>query len=206
MIDSPFKIVLADLSSHTILYVDVPTGKIMSEIPYPASVRPAGAILAEDRRTAYIPAVNKSGKGILFALNLESISLYQLPVDFPSPIRFCLAPGGRHAYLADTAGALYALDLASLAVKQWGHMPEDTGCAGIAASDNSVYTVWECAEDGAIAIFNRQGELTQQIPLQGKPTYLALTPQGKLLVAHTAGKSGGEGIDIIDTARCGGLF
>jgi YVTN family beta-propeller protein len=205
MIDSPFTIILADYAGHSILVVDVPTGEIVTEIPYSAAIRPVTVILTEDRKTAYIPAAGNNGRGVLFAVSLDTSSLYQLPVDIPHPVQFILAPGGKKAYFADPGSTLYSLDLVSMERKEWGQMPEDTNCVGMAADADNVYTAWEHASGGTIASFSIQGELKQQKPLAGFPTYLSLTKQGELLVPYAASPYTGEGVAIFPAGETTGV-
>lgn len=195
MIETPFQVLIADYASHAILLADVPTGEILSEIPYSASIKPVAILVTEDKKTAYIPAAKSGGSGLLFALSLETLSLYQLPVEMPHPIQFALAPGGKRAYLAGPDSTLYGLDLMSMELTTWGHMPEDCTCVGIAANDNGIYTVWEHVAGGTLAIFSRQGRLQVQHPFVGTPTSLTLTKQGLLIIPYTSAYAG-EGVTL----------
>ena len=197
MIDIPFRVLLADYFSHSILLVDVPTGAIQQEIPYPAALKPSAVLITADKQTAYIPCVKNGGKGSLFALNLNTFSLYELPVQLPHPAQFTLSPGGQRAYLADPGGSLYGLDLISMELTLWGQMPEDASCAGIAADASQIYTVWEHPAGGTLAVFNRQGILKAQQSLSGVPTAITLTPDGYLIIPYTASAGTGEGAAIL---------
>lgn len=198
MIESPFRVLIADYSSHAILLIDIPTGEVLNEIPYPSAIRPIAIAVTEDKKTAYIPAAKNGGCGILFALSLETQSLYHLPVELPHPVQFALAPGGRRAYLAGPDSTLYGLDLMSMELTTWGYMPEDCTCAGIAANDSEIYTVWEHEAGGTLAIFNRQGQLQVQHPFTGTPTSITLTKQGLLVIPYTSAYSG-EGVTLFRT-------
>lgn len=198
MIEASFQVLIADYSSHAILLADVPTGEILSEIPYPAPIKPMAILVTEDKKTAYIPAAKSGGSGLLFALSLETLSLYQMPVELPHPIQFALAPGGKHAYLAGPDSTLCSLNLMSMDLAIWGHMPEDCTCVGITAADNEIYTVWEHEAGGTLAVFNRQGQLQVQHPFVGTPTSLMMTKEGLLIIPYTSAYAG-EGVTLFPT-------
>ena len=196
MIETSFQVLLADYTNRSILLADIPSGKITCEIPHTPSVSPVSVVLTGDKKTAYIPSAGDNGSGLLFALSLDSASLYQLPLTLPHPAQFALAPDAKTAYLAAINGQLFQLDLTTLALKQWGQMPDDACCTGIAASPEQVFTIWQYAEGGSLVVFDTEGHLQKQLPLPGIPTCLVLTAKNQILITYSAGALKSEGLVI----------
>lgn len=193
MIDTSFRTLMADYSRRSLLLADIPTGKILEEIPYPAVVRPAGITASPDGKAAYIPAAKDGGEGVLFALNLTIPSLYQLPLALPHPAAFTLSPDGRSAYAAGSDGTLHHYDLVGMKSAEWGRVTEDSQCAGLAVSREYVCAAWEHEEGGCLMIFSRQGILQTRHFFAGIPTSLHLADENSLLLTYTS-ESGCEGV------------
>lgn len=201
---APYKLLAIDASSHSLLMVDGPSGEILCEIAYPAKYSPTSLAITADRTKAFIPVVEPDGAGALFAVNLAAQSLYRLPVVLPHPAQFALSPEGTSAYLADTEGAIYSLDIALLSLKRWGQCDNST-CIGLAAVPDGICSAWEERSGGIIAVFSSEGKLLRETSILGIPTNISIDQSGRIIVPFTASKISGEGLAVLDYKKNGGI-
>jgi hypothetical protein len=190
---SPYKLVVIDDTSHALLLVDSPNGKIIAEMPYPAGFSPTELALSPDLTKVYLPVVGSNGSGGLFVANLTHNSMYRLPMKIPQPIQFTLAPDGIWAYLADPDGMLYALDIPAMSLLSLGN-PTNAACVGLAADDMAVYSVWEHNDQGSLAVFQRDGHLLDEHTLPGIPTNIILDNDGRIFIPFTTTNFAIEGV------------
>lgn len=199
---APYKLLAIDASSHSLLMVDGPSGKILCEITYPAKYSPTSLAVTDDRAKAFIPVVEADGAGALLAVNLAAQSLYRLPVVLPHPAQFALSPEGTSAYLADTEGTIYSLNITLLSLKRWGQCDNST-CIGLAPIADGICSAWEERCGGIVAVFSSEGKLLQEASLAGIPTNIFADKSGRIIVPFTASKISGEGLAILDCKKGG---
>lgn len=180
----PYQLLVIDDTTHALLLVDGPNGEILAEIPYPPEYTPTELLLAPDQTKAYIPAVGKNGSGALFIANLSQRSIYRLPVKIPAPTQFTLSSDGSYAYFSDPDGMIYALDIPTMSLKNWGN-PAKAACVGLAADDKAVYSVWEHNDQGSLAVFDHQGQFMSEHNLTGIPTNITLDCHGHIFIPFT---------------------
>lgn len=180
----PYQLLVIDDTTHSLLLVDSPNGKIIAEIPYPPGLTPTDLCLASDHAKAYLPSVGNNGNGALLVANLDKGSIYRLPMKLPQPIQFTLAPDGKWAYLSDPDGTLYALDIPTMSLKILGN-PAKATCVGLAADHNLMYSVWELSDQGTLAVFNLQGQLIAEYTLPGIPTNITFDACGHIFIPFT---------------------
>jgi len=189
----PYQLLVIDDTTHSLLLVDSPNGEIIAEMPYPSQYTPTALFLAPDLVKVYIPAVGKGGTGALLVANLTQKSIYRLPIKLPQPIQFTLSPDGLCAYLSSPDGTLYALDILTMSLTNWGH-PTNATCVGLAVDVNAVYSVWELNDQGSLTVFNRDGQLINEHTLPGIPTNITLDACGHIFIPFTTSHFTIEGI------------
>lgn len=189
----PYELLILDDTSHSLLLIDGPSGKILSEVPYPAGFTPTELALSPDQTKAYIPAVGSKDNGAILVANLAQKSIYRLPIKIPQPTQFTLSPDGIWAYFSDPNGMLYALDMQTMALQCWG-TPGKAACVGLAADQNGVYSVWEHDEQGSLAMFNLSGQLLTEHTIPGIPTNITLDACGHIYIPFTTTNFSVEGI------------
>jgi DNA-binding beta-propeller fold protein YncE len=193
-----YTLLVIDASTHALLLVDGQQGEILTEMIYPREFTPTELVITADLAKAYLPAVDKNGNGALFVANLPSRSLYKLPLSIPHPAQFALHPDGSQAYLTTPEGALYVLDTAAMTLTPWGS-PENALCVGLVVDTDYLYSVWELAENGTVAIFQLpDGNLSHEFTVPGIPTNITLTADKRIIVPFTSTASSGEGIAVFD--------
>lgn len=191
-----YKILAADLSIHALLLIDGPSCRVLAQMPYPESFSPVTIALSGNK--AFVPANDAiADKGALFVLNLSTGSLYRLPVSIPPIAQFTLHPGGSYAYLIGTDHTLYQLDMATLSLSSWGGPGVNTNPTGMAATETTVYTIWENAEGGSLVSFNLQGELLHEAAFSAIPTSIRTISAENLLITFTASQEAGEGVLVV---------
>lgn len=188
-----YQLLVIDDTTHSLLLVDSPNGKIIAEMPYPSGLTPTELFLAPDLTKAYIPAIGKNGSGALLVANLAQRSIYRLPMKLPQPIQFTLSPDSKLAYLSDPDGTLYALDIPTMSLKSLGN-PAKATCVGLAADHNAVYSVWELKDQGTLAVFDLKGELINEHTLPGIPTNITLDACGHIFIPFTTTNFTIEGV------------
>jgi len=196
----PYQLLVIDDTTHSLLLVDSPNGKIIAEMPYPSGFTPTELFLAPDLTKAYMPAVGKSGSGALLVANLEQRSIYRLPMKLPQPIQFTLSPDGNRAYLSDPDGTLYTLDIPTMSLKSLGN-PATATCVGLAADHNALYSVWELKDQGTLAVFNQSGQLINEHTLPGIPTNITLDACGHIFIPFTTNNFTIEGVMCFNKAK-----
>jgi len=195
-----YQLLVIDDTTHSLLLVDSPNGKIIAEMPYPSGFTPTELFLAPDLTKAYMPAVGKSGSGALLVANLEQRSIYRLPMKLPQPIQFTLSPDGNMAYLSDPDGTLYTLDIPTMSLKSLGN-PAKATCVGLAADHNALYSVWELKDQGTLAVFNQSGQLINEHTLPGIPTNITLDACGHIFIPFTTNNFTIEGVMCFNKAK-----
>jgi len=188
-----YQLLVIDDTTHSLLLVDSPNGKIIAEIPYPSGLTPTELFLTPDFTKAYLPVVGKNGSGALLVANLEKRSIYRLPMKLPPPIQFTLGADGKWAYLSDPDGTLYALDIPTMSLKNLGN-PANATCVGLAADHDAVYSVWELSDQGTLAVFNLKGQLIGEHTLPGIPTNITLDACGHIFIPFTTTNFTIEGV------------
>lgn len=189
----PYQLLVLDDTSHALLLIDGPTGKILSEMPYQAGFIPTELALSADSTKAYIPVVGAKDNGAILVANLTQKSIYRLPIKIPQPTQFTLSPDSLHAYFSDPDGILYALDIQTMSLKCWG-TPAKAACVGLAADHNGVYSVWEHNDQGSLAMFSLSGQLLSEHTIPGIPTNITLDACGHIYIPFTTTKFTVEGI------------
>ena len=201
---APFKLLAIDVSSHTLLLVDGPTGEVLSEMAYNIEFTPISLVITADFSKAYMPAVSSDGKGALFAVNLNSKSLYRLPIELPHPMQFALAPDSKTAYFAAPNGFIYALDTATLTLVTIGQSDADNfTCVGLVADNEKIYSAWESDTGGVVAVFDHSGKLIDELLIKGIPTNIVADKKGIVAVPFTSVGESGEGIVVFGGLRSG---
>ncbi|MBP2627444.1 MAG: hypothetical protein H6Q68_2155 [Firmicutes bacterium] len=189
----PYQLLVIDDTTHSLLLVDSPNGEIIVEMPYPSGFTPTELFITPDLTKAYMPAIGKGGNGALLVANLAQRSIYRLPIKLPQPIQFTLSPDGTCAYLSDPDGTLYALNIPNMSLKSLGN-PAKATCVGLAADQNTVYSVWELKDQGSLAVFNLNGQLINEHTLPGIPTNITLDACGHIFIPFTTTNFTIEGI------------
>lgn len=179
---SAWLLLVVNSSARTLLIVEGPTNRILTELALPPDLTIAGIYPAGDK--AYLPAVANGGQGELLVVNLAAMTLYRLPVSIPHPAAFAVA--GNTAVLAAPSGALFRLGLATLEVQPWGEPLTQASCVGIALSNETVYTVWENSGGGILATFDLAGQLTGDYALPGIPAAVSLNHEGLAIIPVAA--------------------
>lgn len=192
----PFRLLLLDAAAHAALLADGPGGEILAELPLPPGFIPVDLAIDPGRARAFV-ALASPGGGALCAISLVAPALERLPVLLPAPARLAIAGDGRALCLADQAGELYALDLATLTLAAWSKPPGAGVCVGLVAGPQGLCGAWEEEKGGLTAAYSPSGQLTRLTPLGGAPTGLAAAPQGRLLVPFAPGPFSGEGLAIL---------
>lgn len=195
---TPFNLLVIDVSSHALLLIDALTGQALSKMPYPPEYMPVGLAVTSDLGKAYLPAVDQSSGGAVFAVNLKACSLYQLPIKLPHPLQFALAPDNNTVYFTAPDGILYSLDTTALKLTTCGQAANQAcTCIGLAVSSENVYSAWESDNSGVIAVFSQNGELTNEYPVSGIPTNIVYDKSGVIMVPFTSNGTYGEGLFIV---------
>lgn len=189
----PFQLAALDMTAGMLLVFDGPSGKILTEIPYPKGFTPMELAVHPFEEKIFLPSNGEKGMGALFIAHLGKGYLYQLPLVFPFFSQFALAPDASAAYFADGGGQLYQLDLHTAALTPWGRT-ECACCVGLAAGTDAVYTVWEYGNRGFLAIFDPLGNLCSQHLLPAIPTNIRISRKGHLLIPVTSNEPIGEGL------------
>lgn len=196
-----YKILAADLSQHALLILDCPSCRTIAQILYPASIVPVKLIVTKDGKKAYMPANDQaSGKGCLYILNIDALSLYQLPIDVPAIGHFALHPNGTAAYMAGTDSTLSHLDMSSLALTAWGRPESHAVCTGLTVTDTGIFTIWEDDGQGALLSFDYDGRLAHEATFSAIPTSITAAPPSSLILTFTSSKEAGEGVLLLDDA------
>lgn len=193
-----YKILAADLSQHALLILDCPSCRTIAEIPYPVSVVPVKLIVTPDGKKAYMPANDQaSGKGCLYVLNLDVLSLYQLPIDMPLIGQFSLHPNGTDAYMTGADNTLCHLDTSSLTLAVWGSPESLAACTGLTVTDAGIFTIWEEDHRGALLNFDRNGQLAHEATFSAVPTSITAAPPSSLIITFTSSQEAGEGVLLL---------
>jgi len=194
----PYQLLVLDDTSHALLLIDGPSGKILSEMPYPAGFSPTELALSPDCTKAYIPVVGSNDNGAILVANLTQRSIYRLPIKIPQPTQFALSPDGLSAYFSDPSGMLYALDIQTMSLQSWG-TPAQSACVGLATDHNGVYSVWEHNDEGSLAVFSPGGQLLTEHTIPGIPTNITLDACGHIYIPFTTTNFNVEGIIFFNT-------
>lgn len=189
----PFKLLVIDALSHAALIADGPSGEILTELPLPRGYSAVDLAVSTDFRTACISLGRDDGTGSLRLLDLKSHTLDSSSPLIPYPAKVCLSPVGQTVYLADRAGALYALALGTCALTGWKKPHGAGACAGLACDGETVYGAWESASGGVLASYDPTGGITAEHAIGGIPTNLILD-RGRLFIPFTATAFSGEGV------------
>lgn len=196
-----YKILAADLSQHALLIFDCPSCRTIAQIPYPASVVPVKLVVKQDGKKAYMAANDQAaGKGCLYVLNLDALSLYQLPIDMPPIGQFALHPNGTAAYMAGTDSTLRHFDTASLSLDVWGCPGSHAACTGLTVTDTGIFTIWEENSKGALLSFDHNGRLAHEATFSAVPTSITAAPTSSLIITFTSSQEAGEGVLMLDDA------
>jgi hypothetical protein len=147
--------------------------------------------------------VDSRGAGALCRLILGDFSLCRLPLALPPTAQFALAPDGT-AFFADISGGIHVADPAAQKLTAWGRPGTAARCVGLTSDAVALYSVWEHAAGGSLAVFDRNGRLTRESDIGGVPTGVTVDHRGRLYIPFTAGAGSGEGVLIQDAAQTGG--
>ncbi len=197
---TPFTLLLLDAAGHALLLADGPSGEILAEFPLPQGFAAIDLVAVPASRQAYVTLAGHSGWGALCQIDLAARAAENPapPLPLPHPVQIALAADQLTAYIADPAGALHALDLATATCAAWGKPPEAGACAGLAVAAGEIHGVWETAGGGLAAAYSPAGRLLRICRLGGVPTGLTAAA-GRLLVPFTAGPFSGEGLLALPT-------
>ena len=193
----PFTLLLLDAAGHAVLVADGPTGEILAELPLPPAGTPVDLAVVPAGGRALLALATAADSGALCSISLGHPELESLPVVLPRPERLAVTPDGRIAFIADQAGGLYRLDLASLTLVAWGKPQDSSACVGLVAWPQAVCGAWETDGGGVIAVYSLNGRLDSLCRLGGSPTGLTAAG-GRLLVPFAASPFSGEGLVVYD--------
>jgi hypothetical protein len=199
---TPFRLLLLD-AAGAVLLADGPSGKILTELPLPAGLAPVDMAVLPAAGIGLVTLAGSGGTGALCRFSLARPRLERLPLSLPHPAQLAVASDGATVYLADTAGSLYAIRLASLSLEAW-ERPADCGpCVGLAAAENHLWAAWEYGDGGLLTAYGSAGPQGQPYRLGGVPTGLVRDRRGRLLVPFTASAFSGEGLVVLDPGAGG---
>ncbi|VBB05267.1 Hypothetical protein LUCI_0474 [Lucifera butyrica] len=199
-----YKILVIDISGHALLAVDGLSGEILAELPYDPDFTPTGIALTADYKKAYLPAVNQqSEQGGLWAVNLDALKIYRLPLELPPPARFILAPDDSKAYLVTPDSVFYQVNITSLEQNCWGQSAAKSLCSGLTAGPERIYSVWEHDAGGTLLVLDNQGIFQYDWNFPGTPTNIARDRHGRVYIPFTSNLFAGEGVIIIDETNSG---
>ncbi len=192
---TPFALLLLDAAGQALLLADGPSGEILAEYPLPPGY--AAVDLIAGHGHAFVTLAGHSGAGALCKIDLTSRAADHpaVPFPLPHPVQFSLAADGLTAYLADPAGVLHDIDLATAACSAWEKPPDAAACAGLVVAGGEIHGVWEAAGGGLAAVYSPAGTLLRTCRLGVVPTSLVAT-SGFMLATFTASPASGEGLII----------
>lgn len=202
MEDLDFNILAIDALHKTVFCASGITGEIIWETPYPAAYTITELTIDRSTLKVYLPAVDSTGHGALFIIDLADRALQKMPLELPHPLQFALLPEKQTAYLVDAENTLHAIDLAALSITAWGSpLGEEIACVGLEANSLGLYTAWEQGPSGVALAFDFQGNLLYQQELPGIPTNIILGSDGQILIPFTTVNYTKEGIILIKQNR-----
>ncbi|MDU4959659.1 MAG: hypothetical protein E6X17_03210 [Sporomusaceae bacterium] len=196
---APYQFLAVDTEGFRVLLTNGDSGEIVGEWPLPGEFSPVDMQLGADA-TAYIPTINRQGRGALFTLSLPSGELTQLALDLPAIERFAAGPQPGQAVIATRDGALFTLDTIKRSLHLLGRSQEPSVCVGLAVEANTVYTVWQHSPQGVLAVISTDGQLCAEKLLPGLPTGLAQSSR-YLYIPFTAADDGDEGLLLLPKDR-----
>ncbi|XER15818.1 hypothetical protein SATMO3_61170 [Sporomusa aerivorans] len=190
-----------DAATHAVIIADGPSGEILSELSFAATLTPTELAVTPDYTKAYLPCAGTNGKNSLLAVNLTSMSLYSLPLDIPYPAQFVLAEADpASAYLAEPSGSLHHLDLTTMSTKLLGTPLAKASCVGLATHDAKIYTAWEHSAGGTVMEIGTDGTISWQYDFAGIPTNI-ISAGSRLIVPFTNTAFTGEGVALFNLNR-----
>ena len=192
----PYKLLVVDTESSAILLTEGKSGEILAEWPFEIECTPLDIQINQAESIAYIPAMNREGRGVLFTLPLPAGQLRQMPLDLPPIERFAIGPQAGQAVLATRDGALFLLDIENRKLTLFGSSGSPTACVGLAIDHDAVYTIWQHEGNGILAVFSPAGQLLDERLLHGLPTNLSQSKQ-YLFIPFTAAQTGDEGLWLL---------
>lgn len=192
----PYKLLVVDTEISTVLLTDGESGEIIREWPFPGEYCPVDIQLTADSAIAYIPTINRHGRGTLFSIALPAGELTPLPIDLPAIERFAAGPQLGQAVVVSREGALFLLDINRCHLTSFGCSGEPTACVGVATDTSAVYTVWQHEGNGVLAVFSLDGQLRNERFLPGLPTNLSQSRQ-YLYIPFTTAAAGEEGLFLL---------
>jgi DNA-binding beta-propeller fold protein YncE len=197
-----FCILAIDALHKTIFCANGKDGETLWEAAYPPNYTITELTVDTAACQAYLPAVDTAGHGALFAVDLTTKTLKELPLVLPHPLQFALLPEKQAAYLVDAQNTLHAINLVDLSITAWGR-PEgdDIACVGLVADGQRLYSAWEQGQNGMVAAFDLMGNLQYQHELPGIPTNIILGCDGQIFVPFTTTNYTKEGFVIINQSN-----
>lgn len=189
----PYKLLVVDMENSAVLLTAGENGEILSEWSFPREYIPLDIKLSCNGQFAYIPAMSKEDRGILFSLDLVTGEFTRLPLDLPAIERFAVGPKPGQGILATRDGALFSLDITGRKLSLFGRSGTPTACVGLATDAEAVYTAWQHEGNGILAVFAPTGELIAERFLPGLPTNLAVSSH-YVFIPFTAAEAGDEGL------------
>ncbi len=194
---TPFTLLLLDAAGHALLLADGPSGEILAEFPLPQGYAAIDMIAGPRPGHAFVTLAGDNGTGALCKIDLTARSADHpaLPFPLPHPVQISFAADELTAYLADPAGVLHALDLATAVCSVWDKPPDAAACAGLAVAGDEIHGVWEADGGGLAAVYSPAGTLLRTCRLGVVPTSLSAA-SGLLLATFTASPASGEGLII----------
>lgn len=194
---NPHKLLLIDATSHSLLLVEGPGGKVLSEVSLPKNTSAIDMAMVTPCQQAFISLASNKGSGSLMVLHLDTFTPNPTFPEIPYPSQIAPTSDGKKVYFADPAGNLYLLDLESSAVSSWEAPPGVGSCTGLVTDTNHLYGVWETPSGGVLIVFDQQNTPLREYTLRGCPTSLTLDQQGRLYVPYTTNSCSGEGVFIV---------
>lgn len=192
---APYKLLAVDTENFSVLLTDGDSGEILSEWPLPGEYSPVDLHVTADA-TVYIPTINRQGRGTLFTLSLPAGQLTELALDLPPIERFAAGPQPGQAVIVTRDGALFVLDIAKRSLTLLGRSQEPVVCVGLTTDADTVYTVWQHAPQGVLALFSPTGRLRAERLLPGLPTGLSQSGH-YLYIPFTTAVAGDEGLLLL---------
>lgn len=202
MEDTPFWLILADMTRHTMLLVDGNTNEIIAELSYPPSYQPQSFVPA-GADTVYIPAAAGSAAGCVLKLTLTAPALSVLPAALPAaPAAAAWDERDQVLYIAGDRHDLYALDSGGAVRTVKGPVSGDF--TGLIAHAGIIYAATAHHSGGALLALDGAGRTAAVWDTAGTPTNLHLTPDKRALaMPFTASPFTGEGLALFPLATDG---
>lgn len=187
------KLLTIDLKANRLLYIDQKSEQIIKSFAYEPAEQPILLAFDNKKKKVCLLTASKSA-GHFYIIEPRTKKSYCLPKEIPAPVQAAITSDFTTAYFVDASSTLYKFDLHSFLLTPLVQ-PDAGTCIGITCEGDRIYTAWEAANTGMIAIFDNSGTLIDEFTLEGIPTNIHLYNED-ILVPFTSSPAHGEGIAV----------